>query len=690
MAWAEKYRGELYSNEGRHYYIKIYEDGYGGSVNDVDVTSAVITYRAVDDLLEPIRSSVLSLGVVSSTDFYWEDFFEADYGDYKVEVYDIDKAQIEWVGYNVTEIYSEPYEVPPYNTMLKFTDGLVQLKDINFPDNSGLKHIIQVLRLCLNSVNALNINDCYNIFEDSMTSGNTYSPLVQTYVNSSAYTKERDGIEQPMNCYEILEGILKSFACAIVQSEGEWWVYRLAISGGTSYAAKNFTPSIGTESSTTINSTATKTINFEWVGNTSYAFSGGSKNCRQVGGSGTFTFEEKIRRLKYIYEPFNSKSGLIWNGGFEINYDNPINQNNLPVYWSKNNMTYLTSGTDISTADYYNITKYDGLSMRFVRLGIPDSTDPIVNNKYIYQQRNGIYISTSDKITISAKCYFNGYLYDNSYLARMFFRIKLTEVSSGDVYYMGNVGQFGYSWQQSPVYGVIDVNHGKEVNFVLDESVLPVNPVTGIVNIEVRIYKPFYVYDLSDYGHFDLHYFNVNYKPQGTTLTKREYVVETEAYRDAYEWKVLHGEGTNNAGDYALRESSGTLLTTWGAGSDTIHDVVVEDIMDIRGGSGVRLSTRLQGKIFPIYNIQRSFAYPSGTVTKYFNIRGQVWDLATDMHDVELSEVKSFSPVFSNTHDLIGIDLPEENNDILADRDPAIIGAGASTTTSTDTTNTFL
>jgi hypothetical protein len=69
-----------------------------------------------------------------------------------------------------------------------------------------------------------------------MTQGDTYDPLDQCYVNSERFLK--DDQFNPMSCEEVLRSVLELWTAVLVQSSGEWFIYRpteLAVDGSLTF-----------------------------------------------------------------------------------------------------------------------------------------------------------------------------------------------------------------------------------------------------------------------------------------------------------------------------------------------------------------------------------------------------------------------------------------------------------------------
>ena len=144
-----------------------------------------------------------------------------------------------WQGFIIPDGCQESFTFPPYVISVNAVDGIGLLKNLSYVQNDGNFYLgkqtfIEVIQACLVRLEApaLVLNTCVNIYEDSMTQGDTYDPLDQCYVNSERYLK--DDQFTPMNCEEVLRSILEEWTAVLIQSSGEWYIYRpteLAVNG---------------------------------------------------------------------------------------------------------------------------------------------------------------------------------------------------------------------------------------------------------------------------------------------------------------------------------------------------------------------------------------------------------------------------------------------------------------------------
>jgi hypothetical protein len=144
-----------------------------------------------------------------------------------------------WQGFIIPDGCQESFTFAPYAISVNAVDGLGLLKNLSYVQNDGNFYLgkqtfIEVIQACLVRLDApsLVLNTCVNIYETSMTQGDSYDPLDQCYVNSERYLK--DDQFTPMNCEDVLRSILEEWTAVMIQSDGEWYIYRpteLALSG---------------------------------------------------------------------------------------------------------------------------------------------------------------------------------------------------------------------------------------------------------------------------------------------------------------------------------------------------------------------------------------------------------------------------------------------------------------------------
>jgi hypothetical protein len=144
-----------------------------------------------------------------------------------------------WQGFIIPDGCQESFTFPPYVISVNAVDGIGLLKNLSYVQNDGNFYLgkqsfIEVIEACLVRLDApsLVLNTCVNIYETSMTQGDSYDPLDMAYVNAERYLK--DDQFTPMNCEDVLRSILEEWTAVMIQSDGEWYIYRpteLAVDG---------------------------------------------------------------------------------------------------------------------------------------------------------------------------------------------------------------------------------------------------------------------------------------------------------------------------------------------------------------------------------------------------------------------------------------------------------------------------
>ena len=141
MAYGLKYTSTFqqiksYSTTGE-WQIKIYEEGYVGSTTEFETVRNSIKLERSGDIQDAIRPTTLTFDIYNESEGQFIEFAGANWGDFKVElIFDPSGTPItKFVGYNQTEIYTEPLEQTPYPASLKFTCGLKHLQYERFADS---------------------------------------------------------------------------------------------------------------------------------------------------------------------------------------------------------------------------------------------------------------------------------------------------------------------------------------------------------------------------------------------------------------------------------------------------------------------------------------------------------------------------------------------------------------------------
>lgn len=228
--YGAKYIHEYEDWQGRTCRFEIYKRAYEGTSEEVDGAGNNVNFSFENEgkVFESFRGSRASVTLHSNVSRKFYDLFEGDerdhYGRFLVD------AVVKWTGWITPDIFSEPWKNGPYQTTLNFNDGIGGLKNLPFPDvnDNGYTGTISekdAIIACLGRIGLrLDVHIACNLTEASMTGGT--APITQSFVNVEAFVKFNQGERQPLNCYEVLSKILKSWNAVLLQEENKWWIVR--------------------------------------------------------------------------------------------------------------------------------------------------------------------------------------------------------------------------------------------------------------------------------------------------------------------------------------------------------------------------------------------------------------------------------------------------------------------------------
>jgi hypothetical protein len=132
--------------------------------------------------------------------------------------------ELKWLGYVITSNYKEAYMAPPYSVTITATDGLVDLRSLDFLDPNDLTYredivTIKAISDILKKTDlGINIQVAVNRFEENMDQTASDDPLSQCKFNPKTFY-HGDKIK---NCYDTLSEIPRPFGARILQRNGKW------------------------------------------------------------------------------------------------------------------------------------------------------------------------------------------------------------------------------------------------------------------------------------------------------------------------------------------------------------------------------------------------------------------------------------------------------------------------------------
>lgn len=132
-------------------------------------------------------------------------------------------SSLYWAGWVQPDQLSRSYLNPSYFIQLVATDGIADLKKIDYPFDleesvTGQTHLMSMIKTCLSPIEIdLPIKVQCNINTPVIT-GNVL--LKKVFANPTRFVKYKDGKTTYENCYNALSSILDAFNCKMFQSDG--------------------------------------------------------------------------------------------------------------------------------------------------------------------------------------------------------------------------------------------------------------------------------------------------------------------------------------------------------------------------------------------------------------------------------------------------------------------------------------
>jgi hypothetical protein len=223
-----KYVHEYSDWDQRTCRFEIYRKDYVGEEEEVDGEGQNLSfsYENKGKLFQPFRGSRATLRLTSQVSRKFYELFEGDERDHYGRF--VRDAVVLWTGWITPDIFSEPWANPPYQTGLNFNDGIGGLKNLSFPDVNangftGLVSEKDAIIACLSRVGLrLNVHMALNLTSGEMTG----TPVEESMVNMETFVKLSKGENLPLNCYDVMSKILRSWNAVLLQESNVWWIVR--------------------------------------------------------------------------------------------------------------------------------------------------------------------------------------------------------------------------------------------------------------------------------------------------------------------------------------------------------------------------------------------------------------------------------------------------------------------------------
>lgn len=239
MAYGLKYYGTFKNYFDETITVNIYGRDYLGESEEVlflEGSECIVSYPGDDtNIYNPIFGSQAKVTMISETNFQFINLHSSDSRGYRLDI--LKAGSLDWRGWVIPDLFSEPYVAPPYPVTITARCGLGELKDRNIPETmsklltsadfdtspenfvNSFVNLYTIIGNGLLSIQTdLQLNDCINVHHVLSATTND-SAIYDTYIDLKSY----DGLTY----YEAISDILKTFGARLYQQGGEWWIVRV-------------------------------------------------------------------------------------------------------------------------------------------------------------------------------------------------------------------------------------------------------------------------------------------------------------------------------------------------------------------------------------------------------------------------------------------------------------------------------
>jgi hypothetical protein len=210
----------------------ILQSDYAGASEEIQAQQnpvQIVYQNTNENKMQPIRGSECTLNLLATSSFSLADLYTENEREFLVQIYR--NGIIIWRGFIIPDGCQEQFMFTPYPISVNAVDTLGLLKNLSYVQNDGnfwvgKQSFLDIIYNCINriAIPNMNIYTCVNIYEVAQTQGDLYDPLAMTYTEAERFLKE-DTINQ-FNCEDVLKAVMEEWTATIIQSEGDFYVFR--------------------------------------------------------------------------------------------------------------------------------------------------------------------------------------------------------------------------------------------------------------------------------------------------------------------------------------------------------------------------------------------------------------------------------------------------------------------------------
>lgn len=194
---------------------------------------ATLEKGSVNDHLDSIRGTGLSLELEANTNLTLDDLYTQDEQEFTVKLYKNNK--IIFRGFLKPDGVYQSFVRDSWILNLDCVDGLGALSNLSFVKDNGFRFVgkmkaSDIIYYCLKRTGILlPINTSINILYDGLTPTDNLDILTKIKLNADRFFKkdgQSTGDGTLMSCEDVLKSVLDIFCACITQENGEWYIYK--------------------------------------------------------------------------------------------------------------------------------------------------------------------------------------------------------------------------------------------------------------------------------------------------------------------------------------------------------------------------------------------------------------------------------------------------------------------------------
>ncbi len=221
---------EYHDTYGQKYRVNIVERDNSSITTEVKPSGNpnFLEWDQNDNIFRRIVGSAMQVELINTTNFEFLSLFDKEDKFYRADfIKDPDGTPLLiWSGFLVTNQYNEPFQDPPYSSIIVFNDGLGELKNIDFRNSAGetITGLVSRFDTLLSIIKKLQIGFNIRIAVDLESETESFNPETQTplhvdYLDQEAY--------KDYNCEQVLKDLMFRYNARIHMKDGFFWVQRI-------------------------------------------------------------------------------------------------------------------------------------------------------------------------------------------------------------------------------------------------------------------------------------------------------------------------------------------------------------------------------------------------------------------------------------------------------------------------------